>query len=236
MLKVFRILLIAVAVLSAAWPAATAADGPVVHVVLFWSQTCPHCHYVIEEVLPPLQVRYGPQLRLKMLESSQPGSAGVYQATVQMFNVPPERQGVPTLVIGDQLLVGSAEIPEQLPGLIERYLAKGGVGYPPLPNLDRAAATEICGAGACTDEVASAQPADAPGTTTAVEPVSVAAVAPVADPLANTMAGAMLLGLAAVLVYAPITVARAGRQVRDPRRASPPRPGRQRSSVEPWRA
>lgn len=35
-------------------PAAHAED-PVVRAVLFWSKTCPHCHVVLTETLPPLQ-------------------------------------------------------------------------------------------------------------------------------------------------------------------------------------
>jgi len=35
------------------------AEQPVVHAVLSWSDTCPHCHYVMENVLPPLQAHMG---------------------------------------------------------------------------------------------------------------------------------------------------------------------------------
>ena len=43
--------------------------------------------------------------------------------------------GVPFLVIGDQILKGSIQIPAELPGLIEQYLAQGGIDYPNLPTL-----------------------------------------------------------------------------------------------------
>ena len=39
------------------------------------------------------------------------------------------------LFIGDSVLVGSHEIPERLPGLIEHHLATGGVDYPAVPGL-----------------------------------------------------------------------------------------------------
>jgi uncharacterized membrane protein len=38
-------------------------------------------------------------------------------------------------VVGDVVLVGSAEIPHQFPGLVEEYLAQGGVGWPDIPGL-----------------------------------------------------------------------------------------------------
>jgi len=43
--------------------------------------------------------------------------------------------GVPTLIIDDTVLVGSLEIPEQFPGLVERYLSEGGVHWPDIPGL-----------------------------------------------------------------------------------------------------
>jgi uncharacterized membrane protein len=59
---------------------------------------------------------------------------------------------VPTIIIADHVLVGSVEIPEQLPGLIEQYVAQGGVDWPEIPGLeewiaqDRASRTETPGA------------------------------------------------------------------------------------------
>ncbi len=42
---------------------------------------------------------------------------------------------MPMLFVGDEVLVGSREIPERFPGLIEAYLAEGGAGYPDVPGL-----------------------------------------------------------------------------------------------------
>jgi cytochrome c biogenesis protein CcdA/thiol-disulfide isomerase/thioredoxin len=111
-------------------------DG-VVRLVLFWSQNCPHCHYVISNVLPPLEDKYGEQLETTMVEtSSDPPNYELYLAAVELFEVPPNRQGVPALFIGDIHLVGSREIPDELDNLIQRYLDQGGIDYPPVPGLD----------------------------------------------------------------------------------------------------
>jgi len=40
----------------------------VVHAVMFWMATCPHCHVVLEDVLPPLQQKYGDQLQIHLIE------------------------------------------------------------------------------------------------------------------------------------------------------------------------
>jgi uncharacterized membrane protein len=40
------------------------------------------------------------------------------------------------MVVEDKVLVGSDEIPEQLPGLIAAYLDQGGVAWPDIPGLE----------------------------------------------------------------------------------------------------
>ncbi|MBS3784969.1 MAG: thioredoxin family protein, partial [Anaerolineae bacterium] len=113
------------------------ADEPVVRAVFFWAETCPHCHVVMDEVLPPLEEEYGAQLEIAKLELSEvPENYEVWLEALESYEVPQNRRGVPMLFIGDTVLVGSGEIPEQLPGLIEEYLASGGVGYPDIPGLE----------------------------------------------------------------------------------------------------
>jgi glutaredoxin len=106
-----------------------------VHAVLFYSPTCPHCSHVMEEVLPPLQVVYGDQLQIAEIDVTTSEGLALYDAAVVYFRIPPERRGVPTMVVGDQVLVGSREIPTYLPDLIERGLAEGGVDWPPIPDF-----------------------------------------------------------------------------------------------------
>jgi cytochrome c biogenesis protein CcdA/thiol-disulfide isomerase/thioredoxin len=89
----------------------------------------------MENDLPPLVEKYGDQLEILMIEAAGQEAYEVYLAAIELYEVPPQRQGVPALYIGDYHLVGSVEIPTQLPGLIEDYLKQGGVDYPPLPGL-----------------------------------------------------------------------------------------------------
>jgi cytochrome c biogenesis protein CcdA len=111
------------------------AEEPVVRAVLFWSTTCLHCHVVINETLPPLQAKYGEQWQIELIETSDPAGYELYRDAVEAYSVPPDRQGVPALFIGDHHLVGSVEIPKILPGMIEEYLAAGGVDYPDISGL-----------------------------------------------------------------------------------------------------
>ncbi len=111
---------------------ATTPAKPVVRAVLFYSETCPHCHYVMEQVLPPLQKQYSDQLEIRMLEVSDANNYQLWVKAMDAYKVPNDWRGVPMLFIGDKVLVGSRDIPEQLPGLIEQYLSAGGVDYPDL--------------------------------------------------------------------------------------------------------
>jgi uncharacterized membrane protein len=111
------------------------ADGPVVRAVLFFSPTCPHCHQVMTEDLPPLIEQYGEQLQIMSIDTYKSDGLALYQAAIRRYAIPEGRLGVPTLIIGDIVLVGSGEIPEQLPDLIEYHLARGGVNWPDIPGL-----------------------------------------------------------------------------------------------------
>ncbi|MGB9640159.1 MAG: vitamin K epoxide reductase family protein [Anaerolineales bacterium] len=119
----------------------------VVHVILFWMATCGHCHYVLTEVLPPLEEKYGQQLQILKIEVSTMEDFDRLYQVAQLYNIPKEEVGVPFLVIGDQVLIGSRQIPDELPGLIKAYLEQGGLNYPAilrplLPEITEAEKTE----------------------------------------------------------------------------------------------
>jgi len=115
--------------------AAQAAD-PVVHAVLFFSPTCPHCHLVMEQVLPPLQEHYGAQLHILTVDVTQPDGQALYHTALTVFAVPEDRLGVPALFIGKDMMVGSEEIPARLPALIVSTLAAGGNDWPAIAGLE----------------------------------------------------------------------------------------------------
>jgi uncharacterized membrane protein len=110
--------------------------APVVRAVLFYSPTCPHCEYVITETLPPLVQKYRDQLQIVGVDVTQLEGRTLFLAALQRFGV--EAGGVPFLVIGGVHLMGSQEIPERLPGLVDSYLSQGGVDWPDIPGLREA--------------------------------------------------------------------------------------------------
>jgi len=135
--------------------------GPVVKAVLFWMSTCPHCHDVIEKVLPPLQGQYGAQLQIQMIELGENATdeqIAVFYKAAEAFGIAHDQAGAPFLLIGDKGLMGSDQIRAELPGLIQQYLAAGGVDYPQVAGLaallpTKKPAAEVCApATPCTDE------------------------------------------------------------------------------------
>ncbi len=105
----------------------------VVHAVLFYSPTCGHCEYVINEVLPPLMEKYGDQLQIIGIDVTIPEGQELFRSATQTFNL--QSSGVPFLVVGNTYLIGSVDIPEQFPGLIDTHLAQGGLDFPEIPGL-----------------------------------------------------------------------------------------------------
>ncbi|HLF82463.1 MAG TPA: vitamin K epoxide reductase family protein [Anaerolineales bacterium] len=198
------------------WTAPNLAGNAVVRAVLFFSPTCPHCHTVMTEDLPPLAARYGEQLQILAIDVTTPEGTALYQAAVLAFQVPGGRLGVPTLVVGNQVLVGSIEIPEYFPGLIEEHLARGGVDWPEIPGLPAAVAAALPSEGAGAD--GSPAPADSGSGSPAQ---SLAEVGPRLgrDPLGNGLSIAVLVVMLFAVIHVIDGLAR-GRRLRLPRGAS----------------
>lgn len=110
-------------------------EDPVVYAVLFYSPTCPHCHETIQNVLLPLMDDYGKQLVVIGLDITTEAGHYLYQNAVNYYKIPETRQGVPTLIIEDTVLVSTLEIENEFPGLIEAGLAAGGTHWPEFPEL-----------------------------------------------------------------------------------------------------
>lgn len=117
---------------------ATSEPGkPVARFMLFYGETCPHCHEVMDNFLPSVYEKYGDQVEYQYIEVwSNTDDYLTFLGLETKLGIPEERQGsVPALVIGDKVMIGSGEIPERLEGYIDEYLAQGGVDYPSLDDL-----------------------------------------------------------------------------------------------------
>lgn len=126
-MRFWLIPILMLALLGLGTPPRAAAAPPVVRAVLFYSDLCGNCHQVINNVLPPLQAKYGASLRIDMIEVSSPQERARLRTVAAAMGIPAEQVGVPLLVIGNRALLGADQIPAELPGLIDAYLAQGGV-------------------------------------------------------------------------------------------------------------
>jgi uncharacterized membrane protein len=129
-----RVLVLAGLVLIAGG-APLSAQQTEVRAVLFFSPTCPHCHDVMDRDLPPLLERFGDGLQVVTINAATPDGGRLYQDVVQRYRLPRERLGVPALVVGDRVLVGSREIPDLLPGIVTAGLAAGGIDWPDVSSI-----------------------------------------------------------------------------------------------------
>jgi uncharacterized membrane protein len=132
-----RYLILLIMALSALMTVPTSAqEETVVHAVMFWMEGCGHCTWVKSEVLPPLAEQYGDQWRLELIELRSAEDFDRLYNLGAAIGVPRENIGVPFLLIGDSVLIGSGQIPTELPGLIEKNLAAGGTGWPTAAGLE----------------------------------------------------------------------------------------------------
>jgi uncharacterized membrane protein len=110
------------------------AAAPVVHAVLFFSPSCGHCHIVMSDVLPPLHEKYGEQFDILAVDIQTEEGQRLFKAAVGKHNL--TQAGVPLLLIGETYLMGSVDIPNKLPGMVEAGVSGSGINWPALAGLD----------------------------------------------------------------------------------------------------
>jgi uncharacterized membrane protein len=147
-----RLALLLAAIITGMPPA---AHGQTVHAVLFHSPTCPHCRQVITEDLPIFFEVYGgaPReslqgahlalvsngtLAILFVDASVPAGTALYDSSLVSHPVGADRRGVPRLIVGDSVMVGSVEIPQRLHAIVRAGLAGGGTEWPDIPGLAEA--------------------------------------------------------------------------------------------------
>ena len=124
----------------------------------FYANDCPHCLAVLEDTLIPLMDEYGSLLDIRLLEIGNPEYYEAMLSVEAYFNVPVSERSIPTLIIGDQVLIGESDIRDGFPGILSSGLKEGGIAFPDIEGLNPAvlvsvspeateAADEICGTG-----------------------------------------------------------------------------------------
>jgi len=241
--RLIRILIILAIIVPITTPA-SADDGPVVQAVLFYSPSCGHCHKVIQEDLPLLYEKYNTQeewfvvgeppgeetselppivgllgdtLQILYINAATPLGSELFGNALLQFEVPETRYGVPNLFIGETSLVGSIEIPELFPGLVDEALEQGGSPWPDIPGLEEAIESlvplqELEPTAEAPSEGTPTVSANPNGTATTVDPVPTPGVDFSADnlsawekfqldPVGNSLSVIVLIGMIASLVF-----------------------------------
>jgi uncharacterized membrane protein len=207
MKKIHILTSIVILIALIASPVRAQNTNTVVHAVFFYSPSCGHCHYVMENTFPPLFEQYGDQLQIIGIDVTQPKGQQLFLAALQMFDL--ERSGVPFLVIGNIYLVGSLDIPEQFPILIETYLAQGGMDWPPIPGLREAMGIPETSAPPTEPKPASpsqtvSQPTAVPNMTLLGSPEATWRDKFARDPIGNSVAVIVLTLMVAAVIWAAI--------------------------------
>jgi uncharacterized membrane protein/thiol-disulfide isomerase/thioredoxin len=194
--RLFLISLLLLVLLGVLAGTASAQDQPRVRALLFYSPTCPHCEQVIRQELPPLQEEYGDALLVLYINISTEQGNALFFSTLETIGYPLEQAGVPFMIIGEEVLVGSGRVPTELPPIIEDGLAAGGIPWPEIPAIQEMLLTlgymdengaDITPTPAPTDEAAPTGEA-APTATTAEQtsptdaPAATETLAPTAAP------------------------------------------------------
>lgn len=197
-------------------PPAPERQEPVVRAVIFWLNGCPHCHEVIDHVLPLLQQKYGDKLDIRLIELVTTEDVDRLYETAAVLGIPKEHVTVPFLILGDRVLIGSAQIPAELPGLIEQHLAAGGVDYPNLPGLVGVLPVPTpnpagCAPGTpCADETGQQQATSTPVSVAQANesrpPIAPSAARPGANGFG--LAVTVMIGMVGALVYTGVVLAR----------------------------
>jgi len=203
------------------------AAAPVARAVLFYRSTCSHCVQLVMEVMPPILATYGDRLQIFYCDISTPAGEALFTSAIDRFSI--KTIGVPTLIAGSEVLLGSINIQQQFPGIIEAALSKGGLDWPDIPGLQAAFSTagsmqlpvlgsQLYPAPSLPTSAAAAVPTAAPSTTLATPAAASVPTepAPAAQPAGrwiqmrenfgrdvrgNSLALVILLGMLAALLY-----------------------------------
>ncbi|MBN8638669.1 MAG: hypothetical protein J0M07_25365 [Anaerolineae bacterium] len=170
-----------------------AQQAGVVYGVFFYSPTCRHCEQVIQNDWPTIRAEFGDSLRVLFVNVTTTEGNTLLQAARSALQI--EANGVPMLIIGGDVFVGSFDIPARAPEVIRAGLAAGGIGFPAIPGIasrfDEVAAQEQQPAADAVPPVASTPP-----TLSLLERMG-------ADPIANGLA---LVILALLVVSLGLTL------------------------------
>jgi cytochrome c biogenesis protein CcdA/thiol-disulfide isomerase/thioredoxin len=125
-----------------------------VHGLFFYRTDCPHCAEILDEVINPLEEELGADLDIRLVNIDYADNYELFLEIQESFAVSNENRVIPTLVLGDTILIGEDSIREELRGRALAGIQAGGIEWPTLEGFDPALIV-IEGNAAADDQVCS---------------------------------------------------------------------------------
>ena len=116
-------------------------DPSAVHGLYFYSTNCPHCMTMLDELVLPMQDEFGSKLDIRLIEISYTSNYELLNRAEKQFGVQAEKRGIPTLIIGSNILIGESPIRDHMREIVTAGIDNGGVGWPAIVNFDPDAIT-----------------------------------------------------------------------------------------------
>lgn len=107
-----------------------------VELAFFYSDTCSHCKQILEMVIKPLQAQYPDRLQLHLYELANPVNYEALMKLESVHKVEASARGLPTVFIGERVLIGETQNNSELKGLIEAGLKAGTLPLPSVEGVD----------------------------------------------------------------------------------------------------
>lgn len=107
-----------------------------IHGYYFYSNSCSHCIAILDEILTPLEQQYPGQLDIRLLELGNPDYYRALLAVEESFDVQAGDRDIPTVVIGDQILIGETQNRDNLKNILETGLVGEGMDFPTISGVD----------------------------------------------------------------------------------------------------
>ena len=102
----------------------------------FYSNDCPHCLEVLQDLILPMLTEYGDRLDIRLLEIGKPEYYEAMLTIETFFDVAPSERGIPTMVVDHQILIGEQEIRDSFSAIVSEGIEGGGVPFPAIPGID----------------------------------------------------------------------------------------------------
>lgn len=138
-------------------PTAISADLPcnpeAVHGLYFYRIDCPHCNEILDEVIYPLESELGADLDIRLVNIDYAGNYELFIQFQEYFNTAAADRAVPTLIIGEKILVGEDAIRANVTQMAQTGILAGGIDWTAVEGFDPStiitssstnAAGEIC--------------------------------------------------------------------------------------------